>query len=339
MPHQGTDTIREEGKAHQHPPSPSPQATYTPAHGTNHNSTGEQADFNINLLQPDDINFPKLQTPVSAHRMTQETDPSSKNNETQFVWKSQHITSSLPKPSPADGNKGKGKLLDSTPVTRQGYRTGRLAEDFWSSLGMPNTPSTNSKKLRVIPFLTKNRPTEQAEYLVDRRGTSFGVVAYVHIAEVLVGIPWTQTRARQHVVDEVSQTLHKKLIFNNNLSNPFQRWNQGQWYAQWGQKEEGESICTLYVSIDVLEQKVKPRKGNHMGWRKEPVDVSLLRTSQATEEIQLVEPDNPLWQRMAGRLPLTQAKEHMSPESHNRFATLLEKEATSDQHPILLPLP
>jgi hypothetical protein len=159
---------------------------------------------------------------------------------------------------------------------------------------MPNTPSAPAKKLRVIPFLTKNRHMEQAEYLVDNRGPSFGVVAYVHIAEVLAGIPWTQVRARQHVVDEVSQTLHKLLIFNNNISNPFQSWNQGQWYAQWAQGTEGESICTLYVSIDVPEQKVKPRKGNTLSWRKEPVEISLLHTSKITEDIQAVEPDNPL---------------------------------------------
>jgi hypothetical protein len=279
------------------------------------------------MLQPDDINFPKLQTPNSVPRRPSDADTPPKSKETHFVWKSQHITSSTPKANIAEGVKGKEKLPDSTPVTRQGYRTGRLAEDFWSSIGMPNTPPTNPKKLRVIPFLTKNRHLEQAEYLVDRRGHSFGAIAYVHIAEVLAGIPWTQHRARQHVVDEVSQILHKKLIFNNNLSNPFQKWNQGQWYAQWGQGEDGESICTLYVSIDVPEQKVKPRK---VGWRKEHGEISLVRSLQITEEIQLVEQDNPQWLKMAGRLPM-QTKEQMPPESHNRFATLLEEEASSAQ--------
>ena len=204
---------------------------------------------------------------------------------------------------------------------------------------MPNTPPANSKKLRVIPFLTKNRHTEQAEYLVDSRGPSFGVIAHVHIAEVLAGIPWTQMRARQHVVDEVAQMLHKILIFNNNMFNPFQRWNQGQWYAQWGQEVEGDAICTLYVSIDVPEQKVKPRKGNNLSWRKEPRAVSLIRTSQLTEDIQPVDPDNTLWQQMAGRLPLKPTKEHMPPESHNRFASLLADEEISDQLHNPQPLP
>ena len=300
------------------------QEVASPAiHSNTHNSSVGQNDSKSNTFLPDDINFPKLQTPTPPQRRQSEpTEP-------QFVWRAQQ-----PSPthkSQTDGSKGKGKQPDSTPITRQGYRTGRLAEDFWSTLGTPNTPSANSKKLKVIPFLTKNRHTDQAEYLVDGRGPTFGAIAHVQIAEVLAGIPWTQARARQHVVDEVSQTLHKLLIFNNNISNPFQRWNQGHWYAQWGQGLEGESVCTLYVSVDVLEQKIKPRKGNNLGWRKEPVEVSRLRTLPPTEDIHAVEPDSTLWQKMAGRLPSKQAKEQMPPETHNRFASLLSEEDTSDQ--------
>lgn len=196
---------------------------------------------------------------------------------------------------------------------------------------MPNTPTANSKMLRVIPFFTKNRHLEQVEYLVDNRGQSFGAIAYVHIAEVLAGIPWTQCRARQHVVNEVSQALHKILIFNNNLSSPFQKWSQGQWYAQWEKGQEGEYICTLYASIDVPEQKVKPRKGNNLGWRKEPADVSLARTRQHSEEIHLVDPNHNYWQHMAGRIPTLRVHKQTPPESHNRFATIVEEEATLDQ--------
>ena len=288
---QVADIKRGEGDAPQQQPSLASEDAYTPAHITNNNSSVGQTDFNFFTLQPDDINFPKLQTPNSTPRRHQEPEPTIKSTESQFVWKSQHAASPI-STSQVVGTKGKGKLSDSTPITRQGYRTGRLAEDFWSSLGMPNIPTTNSKKLRVIPFLTKNRHIDQAEYLVDSQGPSFGAIANVHIAEVLAGIPWTQTRARQHVVDEVSHMLYKLLIFNNNISNPFQRWSQGQWYAQWGQGTKGESICTLYVSIDVPEQKVKPRKGNNMSWRKEPVEVSLIRASPNTEDMQPVEPEN-----------------------------------------------
>ena len=279
-----------------------------------------------NPLQPDDINFPKLQTPVSASRKTpvpQTSDTHIKNQEPKFVWQSTYIATPIHKSS--EGGKGKDKLPDSTPLTRQGYRSGRLAEDFWTALGMPNTPATNPKMLRVIPFLTKNRQTEQSEYLVDTRGHSFGAIAHVHVAEVLAGIPWTQNRARQHVVNEVSQALYKLIVFNNNLSNPFQKWAQGRWYAQWRQGPDGENICTLFVSIDALEQKVKPRKGLHLSWRKEPPEISTLLAERAKDDIQMVDPDFPHWKKMAGRLP-GKSNEQAPPESHNRFASLLENE-------------
>ena len=282
-------------------------------------------------LQPDDVNFPKLQTPTSVNKEASAKkiqDASSKNQEPRFVWQATHLTK--PTKKMADGTKGKGKLPDSTPLTRQRYRSGRLAEDFWEAIGMPNTPSTNPKMLRVIPFLTKNRNTECIEYLVDKRGKSFSSIAHVHVAEVLAGIPWTQIRARQHVVNEVSQALQKILIFNNNLSNPFQEWNQGRWYAQWGKGEDGEYICTLFVSVDVPKHKVKPRKGVNMGWRREPTEVSIVLTSTTTEEIQVVEPNHTLWKKMAGRLPMT-TTELSAPESHNRFVALLESEVVSEQ--------
>lgn len=311
----------------------SPEASCNSADRAKNVASDDQTDCNNNMFQPDDLNFPKLQTPTSAVRKTslnQEASPASKSKEPQFVWRAQNVTKSVPKTHAADGGKQKEKIPESTPLTRQGYRTGRLAEDFWSALGTPNTPVANPKKLRVIPFLTKNRHVKQAEYLVDRRGQTFGAIAYVQIAEVLAGIPWTQIRARQHVVNEVSQALQFFLIFNNNLSNPFQRWNQGLWYAQWGQ-EEGECICTLYVSIDVPEQKVKPRKGNNMGWRREPMEVTIICTSHMTEDIQVVAADLTLWQVMVGRLPILKTMEQMPPESHNRFASLLEEEAAEDQ--------
>ena len=289
-------------------------------------------EISINPLHPDDLNFPKLPSPAPAPRrnsLPQEHIESPKKQEPQFVWKTQHAATETSKLQ--ESRKGKEKPLDSTPLTRQGYRTGRLSEDFWLALGMLNTPGTNNKVLRVIPFLTKNRHLEQAEYLVDRRGKSFGAIAHVQIAEVLAGIPWTQCRARQHIVNEVSQALHKLLVFNNNLSNPFQKWTQGNWYAQWSPGTEGEYLCTLYVSIDVLEHKVKPRKGYHLGWRKEPVAISEVRKLPTTEEIHLVAPEHTLWQLMAGRLPNKKADEQAPPESHNRFATLLEDEVTSGQ--------
>ena len=308
----------------------SPEVLCTPTHRTKVSTPVSQEESNLNMLTPDDINFPKLQTPTLGNErspVNQNNDSDSKSKEPQFVWQSQKVANLLTKKHMGESGKGKDRLPESTPLTRQGYRSGRLAEDFWTVIGVPNIPAANPKMLRVILFLTKNRETDTTEYLVDKRGQSFGPIAHVHIAEVLAGIPWTQSRAKLHVVNEVSLALHKILIFNNNFSNPFQRWNQGQWYAQWGQGTEGEFICTLYVSIDVPEQKVKPRKGHNMGWRKEPLEVSKTRTSQLTEGIHLIDAEQSLWQLMAGKLPNLKAVEQTPPESHNRFATLLEDAA------------
>ena len=306
----------------------SPQAVHCQLTPEDKGNTPEEE---LDALQPDDINFPKLQTPSPAARGTPVSptpDTSSKKLEPKFVWKSAHITKSAHKS--AEGNKGKEKLPESVPITRQGYRSGRLADDFWSGLDMPNTPTANPKMLRVVPFLTKNRHTEP-EYLVDQRGHTFGAIAHVHIVEVLAGVPWTPDRAKQHVVNEVSQTLHKLLIFNNNLSNPFQTWQQGRWFAQWKQGADGEHICTLFVSIDVPEQKVKPRKGNQMGWRRESREVSQILATLKSEEIQPFESDYTQWTKMARRLPNSKTFEQSSPESHNRFATLLENEVEHEQ--------
>lgn len=76
-------------------------------------------------------------------------------------------------------------------------------------------------------------------------------ITQVHIAELLAGIPWTPSRARLHVVNEISQALHKVLKFNNSTSNPFQSWQQGLWFAHWTEEVEGEHICTLFVCITV----------------------------------------------------------------------------------------
>ena len=312
----------------------SPEVLCTPTCGVKDSTPVSKADSDFKLLTPDDINFPKLQTPTSGTQRTsvkQNKDSESKSKEPQFVWKTQQVANLLTKKHTGESGKVKDRFSESTPLTRQGYRSGRLAEDFWTVIGMPNTPAAKSKMLRVIPFLTKNREKDTAEYLVDKKGQSFGPIAHVHIAEVLAGIPWTQSRAKSHVVNEVSLALHKILIFNNNFSNPFQRWNQGQWYAQWGQGTEGELICTLYVSIDVPEQKVKPRKGHNMCWRKEPLEVSKTRTSQLTEGIHLIDAEQPFWQLMAGTLPNLKAIEQSPPEFHNRFASLLEDEAATVQ--------
>lgn len=102
---------------------------------------------------------------------------------------------------------------------RQGYRSGRLSDDFWAALDTPATPQNCHKKLRVIPFITKNNA--QVEYLIDKGPSTQLNITKVHIAEVLVGVPWTPHQAQQQVVNEIAQALQKMLIFSSNLTSPF----------------------------------------------------------------------------------------------------------------------
>ena len=277
-------------------------------------------DDNVAMLVPDEINFPRLPSPAklplspspcpwSGH--TSPT-PSIKMPQTAektatpvFIWRSppggQHLLETM---SEKEGGKIKDKpsiprAPDSAPITRQGYRTGRLAEDFWGTLGIPNTPSSIRKTLRVIPFLIKNSLTEQAEYLVDKKILPFTTLVQVHVAEVLAGVPWSTTRAKQHIVNEISHALHRVLIFNNNLSNPFQKWNQGCWFVSWVEDAEGEHTCTLLVSVVVLESKIKPRKGQNFQWQPVPAAIREQIAGKSSEMITLV--DEQQWSSMMGK--------------------------------------
>lgn len=91
---------------------------------------------------------------------------------------------------------------------------------------------------------------EQAKYPVDKKVHPYTTIAHVPIGEFLVGIPWTTTRARQHVINKVSQTLHKVVIFNNNLSNPFKNGIKGIG-LQVGPRNHIENI--LAHSLSTLE--------------------------------------------------------------------------------------
>ena len=174
------------------------------------------------------------------------------------------------------------KPTDSAPITRQGYRTGRLAEDFWATTNIPNTPPSPRKTLQVIPLFIKHEG-ENAEYLANNKAVQLQPIAQVHVAEILAGIPWTESRARQHVVNEVAQALHKIFVFTNKIVNPFKKWKQGRWFAYWEEEIEGDHTCTLHVTIQVQENKLKPRKGQDLTWRKiHPVLWESIRTH--TEE-------------------------------------------------------
>ena len=61
------------------------------------------------------------------------------------------------------------------------------------------------------------------------------------------------------------------------------------------------------------------------------MEVSTIRASQLIEDIHMIEAEQTLWQSMAGLLPTLKATDQAPPESHNRFATLLEDEVVSAQ--------
>ena len=273
------------------------------------------------MLLPDEINFPRLPS-LASHslaspaRQTTTTSPipqiktpqtTEKPAPPAFIWgpqpreDPQQIGETLTDKGKLKAKHSIPRIPDSAPITRQGYRSGCLAEDFWAALGVPNVPLSSRKTLQVVPLLTKHQLTEQAEYLTDTKSLPLSALAQVHIAELLVGVPWTASRARQHVVNEVSHALHKVLIFNNNLSNPFQKWNQGRWFAHWAQDNDGDHICTIFVSIAVTEDKVKPRKGQYFKWQPVPADIQDQITGHTPESIASVDTEFQSWYDMTGR--------------------------------------
>ena len=237
-------------------------------------------------LQPNEENFPKLNSPTPGQPNHSPQTPLKPQPSTPptFIWRLK------PQVDIGSQDKGKDKIKpptsESAPLTRQGYRSGRLAEDFWSALDIPDTPQTPKKRLKVVPILTKN--LEHKEYLVDTSQQPHAAISSINIAEVLAGIPWTRQRARQHVVNETTQSLLKVLIFNNQHNTPFQKWSQGRWQAHWSASAEGEQLCTLFVTIPTPENKIKIRKGKVLRWKPIPQDMRALLTSEPSENIQNV---------------------------------------------------
>lgn len=60
------------------------------------------------------------------------------------------------------------------------------------------------------------------------------------------------------------------------------------------------------------------------------MEISSILASQGTEDIQMIDSDHLIWLKMAGKLPNKTADQH-PPELHNRFASLLDDEVTSEQ--------
>lgn len=183
-----------------------------------------------------------------------------------FVWRFKPHTEGQDKgnePVKSEATIGIG----STPIIQQGYWSGRLAEEFWTAIGMPDIPTSHWKRLRVIPLTLKS--SEQnlnlTKHLMDKSDHSSTPIALIHVG-LLAGIPWTQSRAWQHVGNEVAQALHKVFIFTNKIPNPLKKWTHGSWAAQWKITPEGEHWCMLYVTISVHEQQLNFRKGKIFEW-------------------------------------------------------------------------
>jgi hypothetical protein len=247
----------------------------------------------------------------------------------QFVWRSK--PPSLAQEELEGGREAKGKAiakaLDSTPITRQGYRSGRLADDFWTTINPPNTSQSPRKTLQVILFLLTDHNRETAEYLVDNKTAPHQPIAHVHIAELLAGIPWTELRTKQHVVSEVAQALHKVLIFTSKAPNPLQKWKHGCWFANWEGDSDGEHTCTLYVTVQVQETKIKPRKGQNFGWRKVPTKIWERITSHNSTKIEDSEAERTHWQQMIGVPRRSSTKPNTSTgPPQNRFSVLTEED-------------
>ena len=305
------------------PPSPPPQLHETEPPVQREDETSVPLD---STLHRNDINFPQLSspTPQSPPQRPTPTTPTETPEQTPtFVWRPKAVAD-----SPKTKGKEKVQSQESTPITRQGYRTGRLAEDFWSAIGMPQTPPSFRKKLKVVPLLTRNE--EQTEYLVNKSPTLPLSITEAHVAEVLAGIPWSTIRAQKHVVSETAQALNKVLIFNNTLTSPFQTWSQGKWFANWDISREGEHTCTMYVCIAVPEVKLKIRKGRDFGWRRIPDNIREVLANSPPEQIHVATPHNVQWQAMAGsKITTSPTMPQQLPTSPNHFAVLSEEESLS----------
>ena len=114
----------------------------------------------------------------------------------------------------------------------------------------------------------------------------------------MAGVPWTINRVRQHVISEVSQALHKILIFNNQSNTPIYKWEQGKWFSHWS-LEEGVNTCTIYAYIAIPENKLKIRKGREIGWKKLPTGMKEIIEGHTAESIKEVE-TTPGWQEVLG---------------------------------------
>lgn len=190
---------------------------------------------------------------------------------------------------------------------------------------------THRKTLRAIPLLTVERKDNAMEYLVDLKTNQPQPLAKVHIAEQLAGIPWTATRVRQHIVNEVAQALYKVFVFTNPSLNPLQRWKHGKWFARWEGDKEGDQTCTLYVCLKVQEQKLKPKKGHNVGWQKLPDDVRDRIQSHIEDTIETFADEDLFWSKPAKKTqhPPSASTQLTTTVHPNRFSILSEADTNT----------
>ena len=321
-------------------PHQMPSTTTEPSSSSVSPTTQQEGSNADPGLHTNELNFPKL--PSAKRTTTQEAElghtpnvPVNVDSPPHFVWRSKPPTIQPEETDPAEETKGKAvaKATNSTPITRQGYKTRRLADDFWSTLNPPNARKSARKTLQVIPFLLTNHNRESAEYLVDNKNAPHQPIAHVHIAELLAGLPWTESRTRQHVVNEVAQALNKVLIFTSKVPNPLQKWKHGCWFACWEGDSEGDHICTLYVIVQVQETKLKPRKGQNFGWRRVPNKIWERIHLHSSDIIEDSEAERTQWQQMIGSPHRHSIKPTISAgSSPNRFSVLSEEDFLTTQH-------
>lgn len=169
------------------------------------------------------------------------------------------------------------------------------------------------------------------EYLVDLKTNQPQPIAQVHIAEQLAGVPWTETRVRQHIVSEVAQALYKVFVFTNPSLNPLQQWKHGKWFARWTADLEGDHTCTLYVNIKAQEHKLKPRKKVNVGWRNLPDEIRTRVQQHVEDGIEsLTGEENLLWHKTAGKTQSSPTTTRVAATLHpNRFPILSETDTNT----------
>lgn len=133
----------------------------------------------------------------------------------------------------------------------------------------------------------------------------------------------------------MAQALHKILIFNNQQTSPFQTWLQGNWFSQWTLSTTGEQICTLFVSVEVLESKLKLRKGKKLGWLEIPAEIQTILNLPHTEEIQEAGEQGLSLMEMTGHKDEASAAIKLfTTATHNPFSILSEETTPATQNPI-----